>query len=72
MLNPSEEALQCVVHSETYFVETPTDPLVYVSRCFGMLLSPGRDLENSQMNLLDNMVRSLLILCTIYMYVWTD
>ena len=26
-----------------------------------MLLSPGRDLENSQMNLLDNMVRSLLI-----------
>ena len=30
-------------------------------RCFGMLLSPGKDLAHSQMNLLDNMVVLLYI-----------
>ena len=30
--------------------------IIFLCRCFGILLSPGKDLPQSQMNLLDNMV----------------
>ena len=30
---------------------------VYQPRCFGLLISPGKDVKHSEMNLLDNMVR---------------
>ena len=40
---------------------------VYCPRCFGLLISPGKDVKQSEMNLLDNMVRdpsSFLLQCT--------
>ena len=31
-------------------------PSLPACRCFGLLISPGKDVKNSEMNLLDNMV----------------
>ena len=41
----------CDIHSTAF-------PFCLVYRCFGILLSPGKGLEHSQMNLLDNMVQT--------------
>ena len=36
-------------------------------RCFGLLISPGKDVKNSEMNLLDNMVGYSCTFCLIGM-----
>ena len=42
-----------------HYTETHVHVHIYALthfRCFGLLISPGKDVKNSEMNLLDNMV----------------
>lgn len=61
-------SLQCVYLSISWCMSCNIQTCTHGSipcRCFGLLISPGKDVKNSEMNLLDNMVGCSCTFCLI-------